>query len=100
MRYERNPTHRDTAVEVINSLAPNLKARPSDADQVVLEFADLEERKRSRRQQADANRISESDDEDDESMAAIDQHLQKSQIGADAGSSPEAQVEQSKPQKR
>ena len=47
-RYDRNPTHRETAIEVPNSLAPDRKARPSDADQVVLEFADIEERKRTK----------------------------------------------------
>lgn len=77
-RYDRNPTHRETAIEVQNSIAlGERKARPSDADQVVLEFADLEERKRSRRRAADdENRIDEVDDgEDDESMVAIDKHL-------------------------
>ena len=47
-RYIRNQSHRDTAIEVQNSLANNRKARPSDADQVVMEFGDLEEKRKSR----------------------------------------------------
>ena len=68
-RYKRNPTHRETAIEVPNSLAPERKARPSDADQVVLDFADLEERKRTKKRLIDhENRIEEAGEEDDESM--------------------------------
>ena len=56
------------------------RKRPSEADRVVMDFADLEQRKKSRKRPS-VNRIDEEDgsgsESDELSLAAIDLHMEK-----------------------
>ena len=59
--------------------------RPSETDNVIMSFHDLEEARKSRKanNRVDTDGIAEEDGADEESMFAIDNHLQK-QLSASA----------------
>ena len=74
-RYDRNPSRHETQLP---SDGATFKKRPSETDMVVMEFGDLEERKKSRRSRHQTGqKISEEDEHssDELSLADIDMHL-------------------------
>ena len=71
-RYARNPTHRETQL-ASSEAGEDYRKRPSETDMVVMEFGDLEERKRSRKSRhLTGQKITEEDNSSDElSLADI-----------------------------